>query len=154
MLSMQNLLDGRGVAGEWPQIVEKLYYTLLSVGVGPERIDDPNLAKMDGGGQSGRLGVAGDEFDVLNTTTLSPDQHWLLLQGPTPSPNQLTSGIVSVLIMDLEARFQRRRVLSLMIARLGFKIDSGTTKSEVRMMFLSQSTLSPCGLNGWASILA
>lgn len=67
---IKGLLDCSGVAGKWAQIVEKLDRTLLSVGAGPERIDDPNLTKMDGGGQSGRLGIAGDEFDVLDTTTL------------------------------------------------------------------------------------
>lgn len=46
-----------------------------------------------------------------------------------------------------EAKFQRRRVLARTIPKLGFKIVIGTTKSEVKMMFFSQSTLRPWGEN-------
>lgn len=59
----------------------------------------------------------------------------------------LTLGIVIVLMIVLEARFHRRRVLALCLPRDGFKIVIGTTKSEVRIRFLFQSTLSPWGLN-------
>lgn len=48
-----------------------------------------------------------------------------------------------VLMIVLEAKFHRRSVLSEIFPRLGFKIERGTMKSEVRMMFLSQSTLRP-----------
>lgn len=41
-------------------------------------------------------------------------------------PKQLTFGMVMVLIIVLEAKFQRRNVLSLILPKLGFKIDSGT----------------------------
>ena len=59
-----------------------------------------------------------------------------------------------VLMIDRSARFHRRRVSSEILPRLGFKIDRGTIKSEVRMIFLFQSTVSPCGLKFLASMLA
>ena len=65
---------------------------------------------------------------------------------------QLTLGIVRVLMMVLEAKFQRRRVLSLMMPKLGFKIESGTTKSEVSMRFFSKSTLRPWGFKRGAGV--
>lgn len=39
---------------------------------------------------------------------------------------QLTSGMVMVLMIVLEAKFQRRNVLSLILPKLGFKMESGT----------------------------
>ena len=52
-----------------------------------------------------------------------------------------------VLIIVLVFKSQRRRVSSLILPRLGFKIESGMMKSEVRMSPLFQSTLRPWGLN-------
>lgn len=51
-----------------------------------------------------------------------------------------------VLMICLESSFHKRRVLSLILPALGFKIESGTIKSEVRMIFLFQSTVRPWGL--------
>lgn len=59
-----------------------------------------------------------------------------------------------VLIIDLSARFHRRRVSSRIIPRLGFKTESGTTKSEVRIMFFAKSMLSPWGSKLSANMLA
>lgn len=73
--------------------------------------------------------------------------------SPMLSSYRLTSGIKMVLMIDLSARFHRRKVLSVILPRLGFKIERGTIKSEVRMMFLFQSTLRPCGLKLSARIL-
>lgn len=56
---------------------------------------------------------------------------------------QLTFGMVMVLIIVLSAKFQRRNVLSLILPRLGFKMESGTMKSEVRIRFLEKSILRP-----------
>lgn len=56
---------------------------------------------------------------------------------------QLTFGMVMVLIIVLSAKFQRRNVLSLILPRLGFKMESGTMKSEVRIRFLAKSILRP-----------
>ena len=54
----------------------------------------------------------------------------------------------------LVSRSQRRKVLSLMIPELGYKIESGTRKSEVIMMFLSKLTVRPWGLKLSARMLA
>ena len=51
--------------------------------------------------------------------------------------DQLTFGMVKVLIIVLSAKFHRRRVLSEILPKLGFKIDNGTMKSEVRIRFFS-----------------
>jgi hypothetical protein len=55
--------------------------------------------------------------------------------------------MVIVLMIVRDAKSQRRRVLARTIPKLGLRIVTGTTKSEVRMMFFSQSTLRPCGEN-------
>ena len=54
----------------------------------------------------------------------------------------------------LLARFHKRRVLSEILPRLGFRIESGTMKSEVRMMFCLKSIDRPCGLNKSLKMLA
>jgi len=48
-----------------------------------------------------------------------------------------------------ELSSQRRRVLAfwMPIAEAGLRMVTGTTKSEVRIMFLLKSMLRPCGLN-------
>jgi hypothetical protein len=43
---------------------------LPALRVGAERVDDPDLAKMDGCGDSCGLFVSRDELDVLDSTTL------------------------------------------------------------------------------------
>lgn len=58
-----------------------------------------------------------------------------------------TFGIVIVEIIVLDDRFQRRKVLARWIPNVGFKMVTGTTKSEVRIMFFLKSTLSPWGEN-------
>ena len=57
-------------------------------------------------------------------------------------------------MMVLVSKSQRRKVLSDILPKLGFKIESGTIKSEVRMMFLSKLTVRPCGLKLSARMLA
>lgn len=66
----ENLLDGNNISRARPKIIKKFGHPLFSIGISPERIDDPHLAKMDGRGQSSALGIARDELDVLNSTTL------------------------------------------------------------------------------------
>jgi len=61
--------------------------------------------------------------------------------------------MVIVLMIVREARFHRRKVLSCWMPREGLRIDTGTTKSEVSMIFLFQSTVRPCGLNGSSTTL-
>lgn len=86
-------------------------------------------------------------WNFVSTCSRSPSP-------PMLSPYQPTLGIVMVPMIAFEPRFHRRRVLSETLPRLGFKIERGTIKSEVRIMFLSQSTLRPCGLKLSASMLA
>ena len=76
------LLDRRFVAREWPKVVEKLGLSLLSIGAGAERIDDPNLTKVNCGGQCGALGIAWDEFHVLDSAALEVYQRWFQSVGP------------------------------------------------------------------------
>lgn len=67
-------VDGDGVAGLLAEVVEELDGALLAVLVGAEGVDDPDLAEVDGGGDGGGLLVAGDELDVLDTTTVGNGQ--------------------------------------------------------------------------------
>lgn len=67
-------VDGNGVTGLLAEVVEKLNGTLLALGVLAEGVDDPDLSKVDGGGDSSRLLVTGDELDVLDTTTVGDGQ--------------------------------------------------------------------------------
>lgn len=60
-------VDGEIVACAWAEIVEQLCDTLLTLSVLAERVDDPDLAGADGGGERGGLGVAWDELYVLDT---------------------------------------------------------------------------------------
>lgn len=60
-------VDGEVVACAWAKIEEKLCDTLLTLSVLAERVDDPDLAGADGGGERGGLGVAWDELYVLDT---------------------------------------------------------------------------------------
>lgn len=71
----------------------------------------------------------------------------IVLDKRARNDTSLTLGILIVLMIVLLARFHKRRVLSEILPRLGFRIESGTMKSEVRMRFFSKSTDSPCGLN-------
>jgi hypothetical protein len=48
----EDLLDGDGVASLWSEVVEQLDDALLAVGVFAEGVDDPDLAEVDGGGES------------------------------------------------------------------------------------------------------
>lgn len=60
-------VDGEVVAGAGTEVEEELGNTLLALRVLAERVDDPDLAGADGGGESSGLGVTWDEFDVLDT---------------------------------------------------------------------------------------
>lgn len=55
--------------------------------------------------------------------------------------------MVEMILRELSS--QRRRVLAfwIPIAEAGLRMVTGTTKSEVRIMFLLKSILRPCGLN-------
>lgn len=64
------LLDGCGIAGLVPQVVEHLGHTWVTVLIFAMRVDDPHLAEMDRGRQGRRFLVAGDELDVLDTAAL------------------------------------------------------------------------------------
>lgn len=68
------LLDSNGVTGLLSKVVEELNGTLLAVLVGAEGVDDPDLSKVDGGGDGSRLLVTGDELDILDTTTVGDGQ--------------------------------------------------------------------------------
>ena len=57
-------------------------------------------------------------------------------------------------MIDLVGRSHKRKVLSEIFPRLGLRIESGTIKSEVRIMFLLKSMLRPCGLKRSLKILA
>lgn len=67
-------VDGNGVTGLLSEVVEELNGTLLAVLVGAEGVDDPDLSKVDGGGNGSRLLVSGDELDILDTTTVGDGQ--------------------------------------------------------------------------------
>ena len=67
---MVDILDGDLIACFRTEIIEELGNTLLAIGICPEWIDDPDLSKMHSGGESSRLFVARDEFDVLYSAAL------------------------------------------------------------------------------------
>ena len=54
--------------------------------------------------------------------------------------------MVIVLIIFLSLNLHNLSVLSLTIPKLGFKIVTGITKSEVRIKFLAKSIVRPWGL--------
>lgn len=99
---------------------------------------------MNGGRQRGSLWVTRNELDILYAATLKWDE--LVLYSYLRTAKWHTFGIVMVLIIFLAERFQRRRVLSLIFPSVGFKMLTGTIKSDVRMTFLFQSTVRPWGL--------
>lgn len=63
-------VDGGRVAGLWSEIVEQLRDTLVAVGIELEGVDDPDLAKMDSGREGSRVGVSGNELDILDSATV------------------------------------------------------------------------------------
>lgn len=99
---------------------------------------------MNGGRQRGSLWVMRNELDILYAATLKWNE--LVLYSYLRTAEWPTFGIVIVLIIFLAVRSQRRRVLSLIFPSVGFKIVKGTIKSDVRITFLSQSTVRPWGL--------
>lgn len=143
------LLDGRGVAGLGAQVEQQLGDTLLAVSVLAQGVDDPDLAEMDSSGEGRTFGVAGDELDVLDAAALHVGLSVLLvtLSLKGVRGGELTFGMVIVLMMALVSRFHRRRVFARLMPRVGLRMVTGSTKSEVRMNFLSQSMLRPCGEN-------
>lgn len=67
---MVNLLDSSGVAGLRAEVIQQLSDTGLAMLVLALGVDDPDLAEVDGRGESSAFLVAGDELDVLDTTSL------------------------------------------------------------------------------------
>lgn len=65
-----SLLDSDGVTGLRAEVVQELSDTGLAVLVLALGVDDPDLAEVNGGGESSAFLVAGDELDVLDTTSL------------------------------------------------------------------------------------
>lgn len=66
----RDLLDCCCIACLGTKIVEKLCRSLLAIRISPKGIDDPDLAKMNRGRQSGRFWIVGNELDVLNSSAL------------------------------------------------------------------------------------
>jgi hypothetical protein len=65
-----NSLDGDGVTSLGAQVKQKLCNARLALGVLALRVDDPNLAEVDGSSESSAFGVARDVLDILDTATL------------------------------------------------------------------------------------
>jgi len=65
-----DLLNGDDISCSWSQIVEELSNTLLASVVVAEWIDDPDLTEVNSSSKCSRFIVAGDEFDILNSTSL------------------------------------------------------------------------------------
>lgn len=63
-------VDSEVLTSTGAEIKKELGDTLLAVAVFAEGVDDPDLARADGGGKGRRLFVAGDELDVLDTLTI------------------------------------------------------------------------------------
>ena len=133
------LLNGNRVTGLGTKVIEFLNYTLITIGVFAQRVNDPKLTQVYGSGDSSRFGVSRNELDVLDTTALI----WVRRCGLIKYQGWLTLGMVRVLRIFLESRSQRRSVSAWRTPRLGFKMEIGSTKSEVKMSFFSQSILSP-----------
>jgi hypothetical protein len=64
-------VDGDVILGLAAKVDEELSDTLLAGRVGAEWVDDPDFTWGDSGSKSSRLGVAWDELDILDTTTLN-----------------------------------------------------------------------------------
>jgi hypothetical protein len=64
------LLDCNHVLGSGTQVVKELRYTLLSIAIIAEGVDDPNLSQGNGWCQSCGFVVARYELDVLDTASL------------------------------------------------------------------------------------
>ena len=64
------LLYGNHIFGTRPEVIEQLCYTLLSIRIISERVDDPDLAEGNCCSKCSRFVVSGDEFDVLDAATL------------------------------------------------------------------------------------
>ena len=97
--------DGGGVAGVVAEVVEEFGNALGAVGVFAEGVDDPDLAEVDGRGEESGLGVAGNEFIVLNAATLGRRlatrmSKWWRIAA-------LTFGMVTVLRIVRESRSHR-----------------------------------------------
>jgi hypothetical protein len=65
-----NLLDGDGVTSLGAQVKQQLGNARLALGVLALRVDDPDLAEVDGSSESSAFGVARDVLDILDTATL------------------------------------------------------------------------------------
>jgi predicted sugar kinase len=64
------LLDGGGVAGLGAEVIQQLSNTRLAIRILALRVDNPDLAEVDGRGERSTLGVAGNVLDVLDTAAL------------------------------------------------------------------------------------
>lgn len=67
---MVDILDRDLIARFGTKIVEELCNALLAIGICPEGIDDPDLSQVHSGGESSRLFVARNKFDVLYSSAL------------------------------------------------------------------------------------
>jgi hypothetical protein len=145
------LLYSNNIFGTRSEVIEQLCYALLSIRIISERVDDPDLTEGNRCSQCRRFVVSGNEFDVLDVAAL---RYCLLVKVLFWVCAILTFGIVMVLMIVREARLHNRSVLSCTMPRDGFRIVTGITKSDVRMMFFSQSTVSPWGLKFSPKMLA
>lgn len=76
---MADILDRDLIACFGAKVIEELGDALLAINVGPEWIDDPDLPQVHRGGESSRLFVTRNEFNILDTTAL----YVMLGQSPT-----------------------------------------------------------------------
>ena len=67
---MKDILDRDLIARFVTKIVKELGDALLASRICPEWVDDPDLSQVNSGGESSRLFVARNEFDVLNAAAL------------------------------------------------------------------------------------
>lgn len=65
-----SLLDGGRVARFGAKVIEELCHALLPLGVLFERVNDPDLAEVDGCRQCSSIGIARNEFDILDSPAL------------------------------------------------------------------------------------
>lgn len=63
-------IDSNGVAGVGTEIVEEFSDAGVPVCVGFVRVDDPDLAQMDGCCEGSVIGVSGDELHVLDSAAV------------------------------------------------------------------------------------
>lgn len=65
-----SLLDGGSVTRFGTKVIEELCHALLPAGVLFERVDDPDLTEVDGCRQCSSIGIARNEFDILDPPAL------------------------------------------------------------------------------------